>query len=303
MITNIPLISVILAVYNCDQYIVKTIDSILSQTLKQFEFIIINDGSTDNTLNLINQYADKRIIVINNKNNGLPFSLNLGIAQAKSKYIARIDGDDIALPDRLEIQYKFMEQTPNIAVLGTAVNYIDHQGNYIGRSFPLLKKSLINYYLKSTGSVISHPTVIMRSEALKSVGGYCPNLKTAEDYHLWCKFLRKGYEILNLPNALTNYRILSTSLSSNNPANRGNSHFFNVVMSTDNPSLALLDNLMQENLVLPKIKRELLDKNIENKIFNILRPIISKKNMERLICYFKNEILFILKLNKIRKMN
>ena len=105
-----PLISVILPVYNCEKYIRDSIQSILDQVFNDFELIIINDGSTDNTFGIIKSFSDDRIILVNQVNHGLTFSLNVGLSLAKGKYIARMDADDISLPDRFKKQVNFLSE-------------------------------------------------------------------------------------------------------------------------------------------------------------------------------------------------
>jgi len=120
---NNPLISVVLSVYNAEKYLVEAIKSILNQTFKDFEFIIINDGSTDKSLEIIESYQkeDERIILISRENKGLIASLNEGIEKAKGKYIVRMDADDISLSTRFEEQVKIMEENQNIGLCGTSV--------------------------------------------------------------------------------------------------------------------------------------------------------------------------------------
>ena len=125
------IVSVVMSVYNSEKYLPEAIESILNQTYTNFEFIIINDGSTDNSLRIIKEYAnkDKRIIVISRENKGLIFSLNEGIEVSKGKYIIRMDADDISLPNRLKIQLDFMEKNKDIAICGTVAITFDENNN------------------------------------------------------------------------------------------------------------------------------------------------------------------------------
>ena len=106
-------------VYNGEKYLQEAIESILNQTFKDFEFIIINDGSTDKTLEIIKSFTDPRIKLITQENRGIIYSLNKGITESRGKYIARMDADDISLPERLEKEYRFLEQNPNYGIVGT----------------------------------------------------------------------------------------------------------------------------------------------------------------------------------------
>src|SRR5688500_15226048 len=125
-----PAISVVMSAYNSDKYIAKAIESILNQTFKDFEFIIINDGSKDESLKIIKRYGkkDKRIVLIDNKKNlGLIKSLNKGLKIAKGKYIARMDSDDIAMPQRFKIQLDYLDKNRNIFLVGTSFEQIDKE--------------------------------------------------------------------------------------------------------------------------------------------------------------------------------
>ena len=121
---NDPKISVVMAVYNGEKYLREAIDSILNQTFKDFEFIIVNDGSTDRTREILESFIDPRIVLIHQEHMGLTKSLNRGIALAKGKYIARQDADDISMAERLEKQFNFLESHENVALLGTAGHII-----------------------------------------------------------------------------------------------------------------------------------------------------------------------------------
>ncbi|MDD4353774.1 MAG: glycosyltransferase family A protein, partial [Candidatus Nanoarchaeia archaeon] len=130
-------ISVIMSAYNTERYIAEAIESILNQTFKDFEFIIIDDGSTDDSLKIIKRYVkkDRRIKLIHNKKNiGLTKSLNKGLKIAKGQYIARMDADDISLPQRFQIQYDFLEKNKDIFLIGTTAFLIDDKGDRLGRA-------------------------------------------------------------------------------------------------------------------------------------------------------------------------
>jgi glycosyltransferase involved in cell wall biosynthesis len=126
-----PLISVVMPVYNAAQYLREAIDSILNQTFRDFEFIIINDGSTDRSLEIIQSYNDDRIRLINQKNTGLAKALNNGIAIAKSDFIARMDADDISIPERLTSQFSFLESNVDVVAVGSNAEVIDKEGNHV----------------------------------------------------------------------------------------------------------------------------------------------------------------------------
>jgi glycosyltransferase involved in cell wall biosynthesis len=198
-------ISIIMAVYNSEKFLNEAIESILNQAFKDFEFIIIDDCSTDNSLDIIKNYArqDKRIILIENKKNiGLTKSLNKGLKLAKGKYIARIDADDIALPERLEKQYNFLEKNPGIFLLGTGAYNIDENGNVksikkLLTNSDLIKKTL--YYK----NCIYHPTITFRNEGFL----YREKIYYSQDYDFYLTMLSKRKRLINIPDILIKYRM------------------------------------------------------------------------------------------------
>lgn len=214
---NKPLVSIVMPIYNAQRYLTQAIESILSQTLENFELILVNDASTDKTLQIIYKFKkkDKRIRLINNKKNlQMAESLNLAIDQAKSDLIARMDQDDIALPNRLEVQYAFMQHHPNVAIVGNDIIIIDEHNKVIGkRTYPTtsdgLKKILFRY------SAFAHPTVMFRKYAFQRVKGYDSKKHPCEDIDLWFR-LGREYEFASIPSFLLNYRISLVSGSHQN---------------------------------------------------------------------------------------
>lgn len=215
-----PLVSVILPTYNSAAYLDKAINSILTQRYRHFELIIVNDGSNDDTQNLLAQYQDPRITVINQVNLGLPKALNQGIRMAKGKYIARQDADDISLPERLSKQVAFMEQNPNCALLGTWSNIVTATGSKHGK--PAFKARQ-HQHPTSNGQLqvlllinnqFVHSSVMIRASYLNQIGLYSENPEhyPPEDYDLWLRIARR-YPIVNLPRVLLEYSEIPTSIS------------------------------------------------------------------------------------------
>ena len=198
-------ISVVMGVYNAEKYLQKAIDSILNQTFHQFEFIIVNDGSTDSSLNILRSYNDIRVRVINQKNSGLPVALNQGISFAQGRYIARMDADDIALPNRFEIQLAYMESHPEISVVGGQVALINSEGSPIGKAFKPLEPEIIDRYLNYACPLI-HPTYLARKEVYKIVKGYRESLRTAQDYDFLLRASEAGLRFANVPDEVLLYR-------------------------------------------------------------------------------------------------
>lgn len=213
-----PLVSVIIPCYNCEKFLRPALNSIINQTYRNLEIIIINDGSTDKTVEIIKEFQkfDQRIVFIDNiQNKGLIFTLNKGIVCSQGKYIARMDSDDISLENRIEQQVNYMENNPDISVCGTNSYIIDEDGNIKGKSKLPISVSE-NFQFMAYSSTIYHPTVLMRSDIIKKEF-YNNDFIHAEDYELWCRLLyKKNEKIVNLPEYLFKYRKVSTSVSSTN---------------------------------------------------------------------------------------
>jgi glycosyltransferase involved in cell wall biosynthesis len=209
-----PLVSIVLAVYNCEQYLGEAIESIQAQSYQNWELLIIDDSSTDASPHLATQYVqvDPRIQLLRqSKNSGQTACANLGISQAVGKYIARLDADDTMLPERLAKQVAYMESHPDVGLLGTAFEMIDAQGNLIATcSVPTGAENL--KVLLKTRNPILQPSMIMSAHCLRAIGAYTETYPYAEDYALCIKFAESS-RIENLNEVLTRYRILSSSLS------------------------------------------------------------------------------------------
>ncbi|MGE6551884.1 glycosyltransferase family 2 protein [Bacillus mycoides] len=205
-----PEITVLMPVYNAEKYLKDAIDSILNQTFKDFELLIINDGSTDKSVEIINSYKDTRINLINNeKNLKLIDTLNKGLKLARGKYIARMDSDDISHPRRLELQFEVMNKDPEIAICGTGMDII---GKKISSPFLLTETNAIKNFLFVKNCMI-HPSVMFRTSILRKEGYlYNKNSLHVEDYELFQKISRK-YKIVNLKKALLHYRLSPTGIS------------------------------------------------------------------------------------------
>ncbi len=236
-----------MSVYNADQYLDEAIESILTQTYKDFEFIIINDGSIDTSFDIIKKYAkqDARILVISRENRGLIASLNEGILQAKGKYIVRMDADDISISTRLEEQLQFMENNSDIGISGTAVIFFnENQKEHIWRLAS--KDKTIKTELLFSSS-FAHPTVIMRKElVLKYRLFYDKYFIYAEDYALWVSMVEIT-KMANLSKPLLKYRVLENSIT--REANKNYEQRYNVIKKIFERYLIKLDmkNSEEEN--------------------------------------------------------
>ena len=202
MTSNNPEISVIMSVYNGEKYLGEAIESILNQTFTDFEFIIVNDGSTDNSLEIIKSYDDERIKVTNNeKNIGLTKSLNKALKVARGEYIARQDADDVSMPNRFEEQMKYLEKYPEAALLGTSVYLIDEYGEIMGKRIALANPG--NEPFKT--NQFSHGSVVFKKEIIDKLGGYNELFRYVQDYELWLR-IAKYYEMRNLTQILYKLR-------------------------------------------------------------------------------------------------
>jgi Glycosyl transferase family 2 len=211
------LLSVVMAVHNGAKYLQESIESILAQTFRDFEFIIIDDGSEDNTISLLNYYRgrDQRIHAHHQKHNGLVASLNRGCQLARGKYIARMDYDDIAFPDRLQRQMDFVEANPEVALLGGAYVVIDGNGTVSTTLRKPARESQIKAMMRRGHNAFLHPTVVMRKDAFHNLGGYRSAFRHAEDYDLWLRFVER-YRVANLLEPLIYYRVHPDQVSHHN---------------------------------------------------------------------------------------
>ncbi|MBI4050174.1 MAG: glycosyltransferase [Candidatus Doudnabacteria bacterium] len=186
---NIPRISVLLSVYNGEKYLREAAESILRQTFADFELIIIDDGSTDQTPQILDQILDPRIIRLKNDLNlGLSYSLNKALAVARGELIARMDADDVSLPRRLAMQFRYLAGHPEIGVLGTAMQQTDSKGRVIvALNQPREHETIVWKMFFETA--ISHPTVMMRRDIIRQAGGYNPEFLHVEDTELWSRLM------------------------------------------------------------------------------------------------------------------
>jgi len=217
-----PAVSVVMAVYNGERFLHEAIESILNQTFTDLELIAVDDGSTDATPRILGEYAsaDSRVVVHRQANQGLVAALNCGVGLARAPLIARIDADDVALPTRLERQFRFLMEHETVTVVGGAVTFI----NDSGRSFadvqsPLTDAEIREALPETTPFALSE--VMLRSEVFERVGGYRPIFRYMEDLDLWLR-VAECYEkphqseiLANLPEIVVRYRIHATQLTQN----------------------------------------------------------------------------------------
>lgn len=205
-----PRVSVIMPAYNAERFIGEAINSILNQTYRDFELIIISDGSTDLTPSIIKQYAkqDKRIRFFNNRRNrGLVYVLNMGLRKARGEYIARMDADDISRTTRFEKQVAYLDTNPDVGVLGTVIEAFG-----IYRAYGI-QKPVVELADFVDNNYVAHPTVMMRGSIVRKYKfRYDPAYKHVEDYELWMRMIRVT-KIHNIMEVLLMYRVTGDNVS------------------------------------------------------------------------------------------
>lgn len=210
-----------MSVYNGEDFLVPSLESVLGQSYSDFEFVIVDDGSRDRCPSILDDYSrrDQRIRVIHHQNQGLAASLNLAIQQARNELIVRMDSDDLMLPSRLERQVEFMKNHPSVSVACSFTQLIDRDGRKIGTSRPVVDVERGRRERDPKWFVeIVHPSVIMRRSHFLAVGGYQKDYKFAEDRELWGRFVTAGYRIDVIPETLLLYRLHGNSMSTRDMA-------------------------------------------------------------------------------------
>lgn len=207
-----PRVTVFMAVYNSEKFLAESIESVLSQTFNDFELLIVNDGSTDNSIDIISSYNDPRIRLLHNEQNmGLVYTRNRGIREARGEYVATLDSDDIAYPERLEEQVAFLDKNSEFGLVGSWVQLIDENSNPTGKIWdfnipPEQMRPASLFY-----SVVANSASMVRKTVVNGIF-YRDEYPLAEDYDFWIRVLKrcKGW---NLPKILVKYRIFNKSIS------------------------------------------------------------------------------------------
>lgn len=219
-----PKISVIMPVFNAERFIAKAIESILKQTFQNFELIIINDGSTDKSETVIQKYNDYRIRYYKYENRGVSATRNLGISMASGDYIALMDADDVSEPNRLKKQLNFLDDNPQIQIVGTNCCHIDEFGNVLNtKTYPKEHDKI--EFLAPLFNSICYPSAMFSRKHMIKIGSYKEELLVAGDHELTLRFLLNDYKIFNLQDYLYNYRIVKTSLTSKLLINQKLNHY------------------------------------------------------------------------------
>ncbi len=206
-----PTVSVVMSVYNDACFLRESVLSILNQTYSEFEFIIIDDGSTDDTPRVLGSFQDSRLRVVRQENRGLAAALNHGLSLAQGEYIARQDADDVSMAERLSQQVRFLDGTPDVALVGSAAVGVNASGKRIRiYRFPEGHEQL-REWLTERRSCFVHSSLMYRREAALSCGGYDEHYRMAEDYDFLLR-ISEQFEVANLPLALVQLRIREDSM-------------------------------------------------------------------------------------------
>ena len=209
-----PTITVLLSMYNAENYVGIAIESILKQTFSDFELIAVDDCSTDKSWDIVQQYMklDSRVIAKRNEVNlGGCKTLNVGLKLAKGKYIARLDNDDWSYPNRLEKQFDFLEAHPDVGIVGGVMEIMNQHGEVTGkRKYNISDQEIRNKIFRY--SPFSHPLVMIRKSILDKVGPYDPAYAPADDYELYFRIGNES-QFANLPDVIMRYRVIPSSIT------------------------------------------------------------------------------------------
>ena len=287
-----PLVSVMMNCYNGEKFLTDAVESILNQSYSDFEFIIINDGSTDSSSKILNKYAahDPRIVLIEQENKGLITALNLGLKIAKAPLIARMDADDIAHKDRFKIQKSFMDTHPEIAVVGTNITLIDENNKTIRDSIYPRQGKPMDAFIYEMGSPVAHPSVMMRKDIVLSIGGYREAYKHAEDYDLWLR-IHKIAKLDNIETPLLFYRQHADKISFKNAYQQSLSAIIAryAAQEEHDPTEDLIEITIDTIALFPKEKRAQINLEIMEALLNSTAlkgdEKIAKKVMDNINLY------------------
>ena len=204
---NSPAVSIVMSVLNGEAFLTEAVESILEQTLTDFEFVIIDDGSTDRTSEILSDHAkrDSRVRIFTQRNKGRAESLNLGIDLARADLVARMDADDVSLPNRLKEQFEFMRGRPEIGLLGGALEFISPDGQRLGTYQPPVEDFDVRSGMRHCNPFY-HPTVMLRKDAALAAGGYRKALRDADDYDLFLRIAERS-QMAGLVRPVLLYRI------------------------------------------------------------------------------------------------
>jgi len=211
-------VTVLMSVHNGEKYLPQSVESILNQTYDNYEFIIIDDGSTDSSYSILEKYASEHsqiVLIKNEKNLGLTKSLNLGLKRAKGKYIARQDHDDISFPERLEKEVKHLENNPDVVLVTGNFDLIDSQGQIIKQIRKFIEPQLISWFLLFYNAIGGHSLVMYRKKEVLALNGYSEDFHYSQDHELWLRLVEIGKFVI-MPDVLLQWRHHDKNISTEN---------------------------------------------------------------------------------------
>lgn len=282
-----PLVTIVMPSYNSEKHIAESIQSIINQTFTDWEFIIVDGHSEDKTIEIVNNFIanDPRIKLIFDEKKGIGPALNQGCEMALGKYIARMDTDDISMPERLEKEINYLENHTKVGLVSCCAYYFDDNGNTIGQFFPYTW----SFIIKRCATCILHPGVLMRKEMYEKAGGY-PPIKRAEDLMLWYKMM-KYCNVKILHENLVKYRVSKEALSNYT------TEYFNTNVNSiwrkyaDKPignkeikeiEMFVNSNITNEGVPITRVKSS------EDRIFMLLSKVFSSTNAHKMVLFLKN---------------
>jgi len=207
-----PEVSVLMSVYNGERYLNRALQSLLEQSFTDFEIVLIDDGSTDRSREIMGSYSDPRIRIVDQENRGLTKSLNRAASVARGEFLARQDADDLSLPDRLETQVEFLNRAPEAVAVGSDWETIDGEGKVRTRQLAIVR----DVWLRATlpiGNRLCHGAMTIRRSAFERAGGYDERYRYSQDYELWWRMARIG-RLYHIPRVLYRHRQHETSVTS-----------------------------------------------------------------------------------------
>lgn len=251
---SLPAVSVMMCAYNAEQYMREAIDSVLQQTFTDFEFVIVDDGSTDNTIKIIQEYKDLRIRLIRGKHDYIR-SLNLGMRHCRADLVARMDADDRMMPDRLKKQLAVMQDNPDLAA---CFSWAEKFGAAEGiHGFGVRERVDNAFFWLLTGNYLTHPSVVLRKSFLQEQRLHYKRYPYAEDYKLWTDITQRGGSIYVIPEPLIQYRVGNSQVSSQHNAEQNETKLLiqqeiieELLHRMEHPSKKTLSRLYQQTLLL-----------------------------------------------------
>lgn len=287
-----PKISVVMSVFNGEKYLEEAVESVLNQTFNNFEFIIVNDNSNDNSLELLNNYMDPRIEIINNRVNlGLTKSLNKALDRAKGEYVARMDADDICMLDRFQKQVDYLDRNKDISILGGCIQYV-------GSKNEILKMPVTHSEIKCQQlfeNVMAHPTIMMRQADMKKYSlKYDEHFLKTQDYDLWTRAI-KVLNFANLTDVILKYRIHDNQITITQ--NNTQSKFANEIIKRQLVELSVNLNDKDLNIYLDVLENGATDiiqfTKFEEVLFKIIQINKEKQIYNEKILYKAASKIFV----------